>query len=66
MVEIEPTELAKRASVVNDQYKGILPYHEIFYIESIKYSAGRSLEAFERYEYFLDKDVAPDYPYNDS
>jgi hypothetical protein len=31
------------------EYGGILPYHEIFYIRSIKFAAGRALAAFERF-----------------
>ena len=31
------------------EYDGILPYHEIFYIRSLRFSAGRALTAFERY-----------------
>jgi hypothetical protein len=31
------------------EYDGILPYHEIFYIRSIRFSTGRALTAFARY-----------------
>ena len=39
----------ERACLVVDQYGGILPYYEAFYIHSIIYSAERSLAAFERF-----------------
>jgi hypothetical protein len=39
--------------VVAEEYDGILPYCEAFYVQSIIYSADRSSEAFLRYEIAL-------------
>ena len=31
------------------EYDGILPYHEVFYIRSIRFSAGRAISAFAKF-----------------
>jgi hypothetical protein len=31
------------------EYAGILPYHEVFYLRSIKFAAGRAISAFDRF-----------------
>ena len=41
---------ANYAHRIAKEYDGILPYHEIFYIRSIAFSAGRALTAFVRYK----------------
>lgn len=54
-------ELENRAKIIADDYDGILPYYEAFYLLSLHYSADRCLEAFYRYEQIKGKDVPPDY-----
>ena len=54
-------EMERRAQIVTDDYVGIVPYCEAFYLHSIIYSAGRCLESFERYEHFKNQDVSADY-----
>ncbi len=56
MKELEEKELLRRISIVNNTCAGIIPYHEVFYIHSILYSAERSLAAFERYFNLLKSD----------
>ncbi len=58
-MEIEGNELRRRAEIVNNSFEGIIPYHEVFYLESILYSAERSLAAFERYEKLLYQKESP-------
>lgn len=58
-MEIKENELIRRAEIVNNSFEGIIPYHEVFYLESILYSAERSLAAFERYEKLLNKKENP-------
>ena len=43
-------ELKRRANIAVEQYNGLVPYCEVFYILSIRYSASRCLEAFARYD----------------
>jgi len=43
-------ERAARESTVATEYGGILPYFEAFYLESIAYTAGRAVSAFERFD----------------
>jgi hypothetical protein len=50
MEDNDKTETKRREAVVLEQYQGILPYYEAFYIRTIIYAAGRSEEAFERFE----------------
>jgi hypothetical protein len=42
-------ELDRRAILITEQYAGIHPPYETFYIRSVIYSAGRAREAFERF-----------------
>jgi hypothetical protein len=53
MRDIDKAETKRREAVVLEQYQGILPYYEAFYIRAIIYAAGRSEEAFERFEVAL-------------
>ena len=57
----DKNELERRAKIVAEQYDGILPYFEAFYLFSIHYSADRCLEAFHRYDQLKDKDIVPEY-----
>ena len=45
-------ERAKRIKIVIEEYNGVLPYTEVFYIESLKYSADRCIQAFTLYEQY--------------
>ncbi|MFX0138795.1 MAG: hypothetical protein ACFFDN_34460 [Candidatus Hodarchaeota archaeon] len=58
---MEKEELVKRAKIACDSFNGIVPYHEVFYIHSIIYSASRALEAFERYKELRKKEVNSSY-----
>lgn len=49
MEELSPDELKRRVSILTDQYGGISPTHEVFYIHSIMYVARAANEAFERF-----------------
>ncbi|WP_287372127.1 hypothetical protein [Prosthecochloris sp.] len=48
---MEINEYERRALICSEQYNGILPYSEAFYIYSIIYSSTRCLGAFERYKW---------------
>ena len=61
MQKISDVERERSAEIVTNNYEGILPYHEAFYLLSIHYSAGRCLESFERYDQIKNEGVAPDY-----
>tara|TARA_R110002110_G_scaffold138095_1_gene323684 strand:- start:560 stop:1192 length:633 start_codon:yes stop_codon:yes gene_type:complete len=50
MEEINQDELERRGNIIVEEFEGIFPLHEAFYIHSIIYSAGRANEAFLRYE----------------
>jgi len=50
MSEIDRAEVDRRASLIAEQFDGINPPYEAFYIRSIAYSAGRSRDAFLRFE----------------
>jgi hypothetical protein len=43
-------ERAIRENTITTDYQGILPYFEVFYLESIAYTAGRAVSAFERFD----------------
>jgi len=36
--------------IIVDQFDGIVPYFEAFYLESLVYAAGRAVEAFKRFD----------------
>lgn len=55
MVEFEEKELLRRILLIIENYEGIAPEHEAFYIYSILYSAERALSAFDRYEELIKK-----------
>jgi hypothetical protein len=37
------------SQIIIDDFDGILPYHEVFYLESIQHTATRALDAFNRF-----------------
>lgn len=43
-------ELEKRALICANDFKGIVPYNEAFYLHSIIYSATRCLDSFARFD----------------
>jgi hypothetical protein len=47
---LDKAELDKRALKISEECEGIFPPNEAMYIHSIIYSAGRSNEAFNRFE----------------
>lgn len=47
---ISNTEIERRAQIVANEFGGVLPPMEAFYLHSIIYSASRSYEAFLRYD----------------
>lgn len=58
----DSAELEKRARLIVEEYDGILPYFEAFYLISIHYSSGRCLESFYHYAQIKNQDdVIPDY-----
>ena len=54
-------EKERRAKLVSDDYDGIVPYCEAFYIHSIMYSAQRCLESFDKYNKLKNEEVSPEY-----
>ena len=46
---LDRAETQRRERIVVEEYEGILPHCEAFYIHSIHYSANRSIAAFVRY-----------------
>jgi hypothetical protein len=50
LVKVENGEIRERVRIVCEEFGGIYPPFEAFYIHSIIYSAGRSKEAFIRYD----------------
>ena len=61
MGEMDNNERERRAAIASENYDGIVPYCEAFYLHSILYSAGRCIESFDRYEYFKVQDVSAEY-----
>jgi len=57
----EENELIRRANAVIESCGGIVPYAEVFYIQSLLYSSARTLESFEEYEELLRADVEAAY-----
>lgn len=49
-------ELERRAAIVLNDFNGILPYTEAYYIHSLIYSSGRCVESFERYHFLKDEE----------
>ncbi|EGR1094981.1 TPA: hypothetical protein AB5H70_003418 [Vibrio cholerae] len=60
-MNIDNEEKERRAKIVVDDCGGIQFAQEAFYIHSILYSAGRCVEAFERYEQLKREDISPTY-----
>jgi hypothetical protein len=50
MEKLNDEELKEREAALVEQYGGILPYYEAFYIESISYAADRCEDAFRRFD----------------
>lgn len=50
MSEVDEQERLYRARQITEEWGGIFPAYEAFYIHSILYTADRSIEAFERYD----------------
>ena len=61
MQELDIDEKETRAKLVVEDYDGIVPYCEAFYIHSIMYSAGRCLESFDRYRQLKKEEISPEY-----
>jgi hypothetical protein len=49
-MSIDANELKRRTKLVVDEYEGIVPHCETFYIHSIIYSADRADKAFKRFK----------------
>jgi hypothetical protein len=49
MKQLDDNEYARRVEIVINEYNGIVPYNEAFYIQSILYAAQASDDAFERF-----------------
>lgn len=50
MMALSDQDRANRENVIASEYQGILPFFEAFYLESIAYTAGRAVRAFERFD----------------
>lgn len=50
LMNISDDERRKREKFVISQEDGIFPMYEAFYIEAILYSAGRAMDAFQRFD----------------
>jgi len=50
MSEPDSDELKRREKIVIDEFGGICPIYEAFYLESLVYAAGSSVSAFARYD----------------
>ena len=61
MQELDVEEKERRAKLVSNDYDGIIPYCEAFYIHSIMYSSERCLESFDKYKQLKKEDVSPEY-----
>lgn len=49
-MKLDEVERKRRETLVADQYGGILPIHEAFYIQPIIYAAERSESAFQKFD----------------
>jgi len=49
-MSLSAEERRRRESIVTDQWGGIVPTYEAFYLESICYTSGRAVAAFERFD----------------
>jgi hypothetical protein len=57
---MEIDELERRASICAEDYKGIIPSQEAFFLHSIIYSTARCLDSFERYEHYKNQEIPAD------
>ncbi|MEB3288232.1 MAG: hypothetical protein VKJ04_12130 [Vampirovibrionales bacterium] len=55
---LDKTALEQRTSMVIDQFEGIVPQYEAFYIHSIIYAADRGNEAFNRFDTVISESVS--------
>lgn len=60
MSKYSSEEMERRSEIVVKDFKGIIPFHEIFYLHSIKYSAERALESFRKYDRLREGDSNPE------
>jgi len=56
---MENDETRRKIKILTSEYSGILPYHEVFYIQSIIYSASRAHESFSRYDRSIEGNINP-------
>ncbi|MBI2416660.1 MAG: hypothetical protein HYV28_01920 [Ignavibacteriales bacterium] len=64
MEEMTQEEIERRITITVNDYGGIIPMQEVFYLHSILYSSGSAIDAFDRYEYSLKADLPPDIVFN--
>jgi hypothetical protein len=57
MNHLDAATIKQRESMVASQYAGILPYYEVFYIQSIIYASSRANIAFERFDELVQKNA---------
>jgi len=57
---MDASERKRRAAIVAQQNQGILPYLEAFYIDALKYAAGRSVSAFFEFDKSIDDEAKAD------
>lgn len=50
MSDLDFDEMKRREKIVINEFDGICPVYEAFYLESLVYAAGSAVEAFERYD----------------
>jgi hypothetical protein len=65
LISLTPEEISEkidsRAKLIVEDYDGIHPPLEAFYIHSLLYSSSRCLEAFERYRHYKSNNSNPEY-----
>lgn len=54
-----PQNDSDNARVIVEQFEGIVPYFEAFYLESLIYAAGRAVGAFERFDSAVQDGASP-------
>jgi hypothetical protein len=65
LINLTPEKISvsidSRAKLIVEDFSGIYPCFEAFYIHSLLYSSNRCLDAFERYRHFESKNAKPEY-----
>lgn len=61
MNSLTPEKIDTRAKTIVEDWEGIFPPLEAFYIHSLLYAAGRCLEAFKKYEYLKTQNINPEH-----